>query len=64
MSDALVVSIDEDRCMGSGNCVYWAPDTFDVGEAGIAVVVGDPSSDAEQVRLAAQHCPTEAISVD
>jgi ferredoxin len=58
-----VVRIDAARCMGSGNCAYWAPGTFDLGDDGVAVVVGDPAADEERVGLAAEHCPTGAITV-
>ena len=57
------VSIDQERCMGSGNCVYWAPGVFDLGDDGLALVVGDPLRDDERVQLAARNCPTEAITV-
>lgn len=57
------VTIDAERCMGSGNCAYWAPTVFDVDDAGVAVVIGDPSADEERVRVAAEHCPTAAITV-
>ena len=57
------VTIDPAKCSGSGNCVYWAPAVFDLGDDGIAVVVGDPSEHAERVRVAAQHCPTSAITI-
>ena len=39
MSDPLVVVIDEGRCIGSGNCVFWAPATFELGDEGHAVVL-------------------------
>ena len=35
-------AVDRDACMGSGNCVFWAPGVFDLDDDGIAVVVGDP----------------------
>lgn len=57
------VEIDRARCMGSGNCAYWAPATFDVGDDGIAVLVGDPSADEARVRVAVEECPTKAIRV-
>ena len=63
MNLPLEVAIDATRCMGSGNCAFWAPETFDVGDDGIAVVVGDPAADADRVRLAAEHCPTRAITL-
>lgn len=57
------VTIDRDACMGSGNCVYWAPAVFDLDDDGIAVVSGDPSGHEEAVELAAQNCPTSAIHI-
>jgi ferredoxin len=57
------VVIDRDKCMGSGNCAYWAPSVFDVADDMVAVVVGDPDAAADRVELAAEHCPTNAITV-
>ncbi len=57
------ISIDREKCMGSGNCVYWAPQVFDLDDAGMAIVVGDPLDDDERVHLAVRNCPTEAITV-
>ena len=56
------VEIDRERCMGSGNCIYWAAKVFDVGDDMVAVVIGDPDDHRERVELAAEHCPTNAIS--
>jgi ferredoxin len=53
--------IDREACMGSGNCVYWAPGVFDLDEDGIAVVIGDLAGNAELVRVAMDNCPTAAI---
>jgi ferredoxin len=59
----LEIRIDRDTCMGSGNCSFWAPATFDLDDEGLAVVV-DPAGDPEErVLLAAQGCPTGAIAV-
>lgn len=49
--------------MGSGNCVYWAPTVFDIGDDMVAVVVSDPDQQRERVELAAEHCPTHAITL-
>ena len=38
MSEPLDVAIDWEKCMGSGNCVFWAPGTFDLGEDGQGIV--------------------------
>lgn len=58
------ITIDRERCMGSGNCAYWAGDVFDVGEDMVAVVVNDPELHRERVIVAAEHCPTNAIRID
>jgi len=56
--------IDREACMGSGNCLYWAPGVFDLDDAGVAVVCGNLTVHEENVRLAAINCPTRAIRVD
>jgi ferredoxin len=57
------VLVDREACMGSGNCVYWAPGVFDLDDDGIAVVVGDLAGNEEPVRVAMVNCPTSAIKV-
>ena len=56
--------IDRDACMGSGNCVFWAPAVFDLDDEGVAIVSGELAGHEEQVRMAAANCPTSAIRVD
>ncbi len=63
MSEPLEVRIDWDRCMGSGNCLFWAPDTFDLSDDGHAVVTDPAATDPERLRIAAQGCPVGAISL-
>jgi ferredoxin len=60
-SGTKVVVVDREACMGSGNCVYWAPNVFDLDDDGIAIVLGDPAGNAELVRVALENCPTSAI---
>jgi ferredoxin len=57
-------SIDRQACMGSGNCLYWAPEVFDLDDDGIAVVIGDVTDTDDRVRQAAANCPTGAIRLD
>ena len=59
----LDVKIDWDVCMGSGNCTFWAPDTFDLSEDGHAVVIDAAATDEERLRVAAEGCPVGAISL-
>ena len=60
---SLEISIDREKCMGSGNCSFWAPSTFDLDDDGVAIVVDAEGDSEEKVVLAAQGCPTQAISV-
>jgi ferredoxin len=59
----LDVKIDWDLCMGSGNCTFWAPDSFDLGDDGHAIVTDPAASPEEKIRIAAQGCPVGAISL-
>jgi ferredoxin len=60
----LRISIDRHKCIGSGNCLYWAPATFDLDDEGVAVVV-DAGGDAEdRILVAAEGCPSKAITVE
>jgi ferredoxin len=56
--------VDRDACMGSGNCVFWAPAVFDLDDEGVAIVSGELAGHEEQVRVAAANCPTSAIRFD
>jgi ferredoxin len=59
----LEIQVDRAECMGSGNCSFWAPATFSLGDDGVAAVV-DPAGDpADKVIVAAKGCPSQAISV-
>ena len=60
---ALEISIDREVCMGSGNCSFWAPGVFDLDDDGIATVLDADAAEQEKIVLAAQGCPTQAISV-
>ena len=63
MTEPLDIRIDRDRCMGSGNCVFWAPATFDLAEDGHSVVLDAAATDEDRLRVAAQGCPVGAISL-
>ncbi|MFN8036713.1 MAG: ferredoxin [Acidimicrobiia bacterium] len=60
---ALEIVIDREKCMGSGNCIFWAPGVFDLDDDGVSIVVDNEAAPEEKVILAAQGCPTQAISV-
>lgn len=56
------IEVDQEVCIGSANCEYWAPEAFEVdGETGKATVL-DPAGDSEEAVEEAIHgCPTGAI---
>jgi ferredoxin len=60
----LRIVIDRDTCEGTGNCVYWAPATFDLDEDGHSVLLDPPGDDEQRIRVAAEGCPVRAISVE
>lgn len=57
------IQIDRDKCMGSGNCGWWAPATFDLDDDGFAIVTDPAGDDDERLRNAARGCPTGAIEI-
>ncbi len=59
----LDIKIDTELCMGSGNCVFWAPGSFDLADEGYAVVLDPAATDEDRLRTAAQGCPVGAISL-
>ena len=60
---ALEIRIDREKCMGSGNCSFWAPNTFDLDDDGKSIVTDAEGDPEDKVVLAAQGCPTQAISL-
>jgi ferredoxin len=57
------IEIDREKCMGSGNCGFWAPGVFDLDDEGIAYVVDVTAAPEDKILLAAEGCPTQAITV-
>ena len=60
---SLEISIDREKCMGSGNCSFWAEGVFDLDDEGIAIVLDPTACPDDKIVLAMQGCPTQAISV-
>jgi ferredoxin len=60
------ITVEEDRCVGAGQCVLAAAEVFDQREEdGIVVLLDAHPSDelAPRVREAAARCPALAIEV-
>lgn len=59
------VELDEDRCVGAGQCVLHAAEVFDQSDEAIGLVlVSEPSEELwDKVRGAADRCPGRAINL-
>jgi ferredoxin len=60
----LIVSIDQGRCIGAGNCVHIAPQAFQLDEEHVAYLVDPASVSDDDLLDAARSCPTDAIYLD
>ncbi|HUP19334.1 MAG TPA: ferredoxin [Gemmatimonadota bacterium] len=58
----VVVRIDRTLCVGFGDCVTEAPDTFALDDEGLAVFIGD-GEDRERLRAACEACPVDALTL-
>jgi ferredoxin len=57
------IRVDRTLCMGSGQCCWYASNTFDQDDETIAIVT-DPEGDPDEaIRTAVDSCPTGAISI-
>jgi ferredoxin len=61
------VSIDQDKCVSSGQCVLNASEVFDQrDEDGVVVLLTTepPAEEEDNARRAAAACPAQAIYVE
>ncbi|WP_123024564.1 ferredoxin [Mycolicibacterium stellerae] len=61
------VTVNQDKCVSSGQCVLNASDVFDQrDDDGVVVLLDDSPADAQQdnVRNAAAACPALAIDIE
>jgi ferredoxin len=61
-----VIKADKQACQGYANCVASAPDTFDISDDGVVVVLHEDIPDGERERLedAVYNCPVSALSIE
>ena len=56
------VEVDKNKCIGCGACTAIAPDVFEFDDDGLAKAVSNTVN--EDVKTAAEGCPTEAITAE
>ena len=57
------IHVDRDLCIGSATCVRLAPGVFALDDDEIATVQDPSAVGADKLRLAAEACPTAAITI-
>lgn len=57
------IEVDQDTCIGSGNCVEIAEGVFRLNDEGKAEVVDPTAQPMEVLREAEKQCPVFAITV-
>ena len=57
------IRVDRTLCMGSGQCCWYAPNTFDQDDETVAIVIDPQGDPEEQIRAAVKGCPTGALSI-
>ena len=60
------VHVDEDLCIGAGQCVLVAPRIFDQDDRGLVILLDatPPPALHEAARKAAKLCPARAITIE
>lgn len=61
------ITVDQNKCASSGQCVMTAPDVFDQREEDGVVTLLQESPPADRtaaVRLAVTQCPAQAIAIE
>lgn len=60
----LVVRIDRDLCVGFGDCVDEAPESFELDAEGVVVFRDDPdAAGRERLIRACESCPVDALTL-
>lgn len=57
------ITIDHDKCIGSGNCVFNAAGVFEQDDEGLPHVVDIDAQTLKAIEFAALSCPVNAITI-
>lgn len=61
--NGVTIAIDRELCFGFGDCVDSAPGLFELDEEGKSVVIDSEAHTLDDLLVAAQDCPVDAIIV-
>jgi ferredoxin len=59
----ITIEVDRELCYGFGDCVDSAPGVFELDEEDKSIVVDPDAQDKDDIVLAAQDCPVDAIFI-
>jgi ferredoxin len=59
----ITIEVDRVLCFGFGDCVDSAPGVFELDDENKSVVVDPDAQDRDDILLAAQDCPVDAIFI-
>jgi ferredoxin len=57
------IRVDRNVCIGSAQCSWYAPNTFDQDEDVVAVVIDQHGDPEDAIQTAILSCPTHALSI-
>ena len=57
------IQVDRELCFGFGDCVDSAPEVFELDSKDKSIVIDPDGADREEIMLAAQDCPVDAIFI-
>jgi len=63
VAHGIEIRVDREVCMGSGNCLFWAPGSFDLDDDGRSRVLDPEATDEDRLGVVAGGCPVGAISL-
>lgn len=61
--DSKNIRIDPDKCIGCGSCAAIAPGAFEMNDDFKAKVLDVVTDNEETVKMGAESCPTQAITL-
>ncbi len=63
-NDLVTIAIDDEVCIGVGQCELLEPDVFRIDDdTGIAELVGDGRLPKDRAKVAIEKCPSRALSI-